>query len=56
MLFDNGQKARLFANIAATMKDVPAAVIERQINLFDQVHPDYGAGVGAELDALDPPF
>lgn len=56
MLFDDGQKSRLFANIAATMKDVPAAVIERQINLFDQVHPDYGAGVCAELDALDPPF
>ncbi|MBD2751240.1 catalase [Microvirga sp. BT688] len=56
MLFDDGQKARLFANIAATMQDVPAPIIERQVDLFEQVHPDYGAGVCAELDALDPPF
>jgi catalase len=56
MLFDEGQKARLFANIAAAMKDVPADIIERQIELFQQVHPEYGAGVCATLDALDPPF
>ncbi|MFD1910710.1 catalase [Halodurantibacterium flavum] len=55
-LFDCGQKARLFANIAAAMTDVPAGIVERQLGLFSQVHPDYGAGVCAALDAIDPPF
>ncbi|MDZ7896120.1 MAG: catalase [Sphingobium sp.] len=44
-LFDAGEKARLFANIAAAMGDIPAEIEERQCKLFDQVHPDYGAGV-----------
>ncbi|MBQ0750970.1 MAG: catalase [Roseovarius sp.] len=56
MLFDEGQKARLFANIAAAMKDVPLCIIERQIELFRQVHPEFCAGVYAALDALDPQF
>jgi catalase len=48
-LFDAGQKRRLFTNIAAAMAGVPAAVIERQLALFNKVHPDYGAGVRAAL-------
>jgi catalase len=56
MLFDEGQKARLFANIAAAMKDVPLCIIERQIELFRQVDPEFCAGVYAALDALDPQF
>ncbi|UHD45901.1 catalase [Aureimonas altamirensis] len=44
-LFDDGQKARLFANIAAAMGGIPEEIAERQIALFDKVHPDYGAGV-----------
>ena len=44
-LFDDGQKARLFSNIAAAMGGVPDAIVERQCRLFDQVHPDYGRGV-----------
>ena len=56
LLFDDGQKARLFANIAAAMRGVPDAIAERQIELFRQVHPDFGAGVCAALDALDPQF
>ncbi len=46
-LFDEGEKARLFANIAAAMGDIPEEIEERQCRLFDQVHPDYGAGVRA---------
>jgi catalase len=46
-LFDNGQKSRLFANIAAAFGDTPDDIVERQCKLFDQVHPDYGAGVRA---------
>lgn len=48
-MFDAGQKARLFANIAAAMAGVPGEIIERQLALFDKVHPDYGAGVRAAL-------
>ena len=44
-LFDDGQKARLFANYAAAMAGVPDAIVERQCRLLDQVHPDYGRGV-----------
>lgn len=44
-LFDEGQKKRLFANIAAAMDGVPDEIIERQCKLFDQIHPDYGQGV-----------
>lgn len=46
-LFDEAQKGRLFANIAAAMGDIPDEIAERQCALFDRVHPDYGAGVRA---------
>jgi catalase len=48
-LFDAGQKRRLCTNIAAAMAGVVAAIVERQLALFDKVHPDYGAGVRAAL-------
>ncbi|WP_114394066.1 catalase [Oleisolibacter albus] len=48
-LFDAGQRQRLFSNIAAAMQGVPAFIVERQLALFDTVHPDYGAGVRAAL-------
>lgn len=44
-LFDEGQKQRLFSNIADAMGGVPQEIIDRQLALFDQVHPDYGNGV-----------
>jgi len=44
-LFDAEQKQRLFDNIAASMNGVPADIAERQCKLFDQIHPEYGAGV-----------
>ena len=50
-LFDAGQRARLFSNIAAAMGGVPPAIKERQCRLFDQVHPEYGAGVRKALEA-----
>ena len=50
--FDEGQKARLFANIAAAMGDIPDFIEERQCKLFDQVHPDYGAGVRSARAAI----
>jgi len=51
-LFDTGQKQRLFANIAAAMHGIPDFIADRQLALFDQVHPDYGAGVRAARAAL----
>lgn len=56
MLFDDAQKDRLFASIAAAMRGVPAGITERQIDIFRRVHPDFGAGVCASLDALDLQF
>jgi catalase len=48
-LFDQAQKDRLFSNIADAMDGVPQDIIDRQLALFDQVHPDYGNGVRAAL-------
>lgn len=50
-LFDAGEKARLFSNVAEAMQGVPKAIAERQCKLFDQVHLDYGKGVRAALAA-----
>ncbi|MEH6567190.1 MAG: catalase [Halopseudomonas sp.] len=49
--FDQGQKQRLFANIAAAMQGVPEFIIERQLGHFDKVHPDYARGVREALAA-----
>ncbi|MFJ5487209.1 catalase KatA [Hansschlegelia beijingensis] len=56
-LFDDGQKSRLFANIAAAMSGIPEEIAERQLVHFERVHPDYAAGVRrarAELDGREP--
>jgi catalase len=50
-LFDEGQKARLFANIAAAMQGVPLSIVECQLAHFEKVHRDYAAGVRAALAA-----
>ncbi|MDH4560310.1 catalase [Pseudomonas sp. BN411] len=50
-LFDEGQRQRLFANIAGSMAGVPQFIIDRQLAHFDKVHPDYGNGVRAALAA-----
>ena len=44
-LFDEGEKARLFGNIAAAMVGVPEQIVDRQLAEFAKVHPDYAAGV-----------
>lgn len=50
-LFDDGQRQRLFGNIAAAMQGVPQFIIERQLAHFEQVHPEYAAGVRRALAA-----
>ncbi len=51
-LFDDGQKSRLFANIAAAMAGVPKEIVERQMIHFNKVHPDYEAGVRSALKQI----
>ncbi len=51
-LFDAGQKARLFHNLAAAIHGIPDFIAERQLALFDRVDPAYGAGVRAALREL----
>ena len=48
-LFDEGEKSRLFGNIADAMQGVPKEIIERQLVHFGRVHPDYEAGVRKAL-------
>lgn len=48
-MFDEGQRNRLFANIAAAMDGVPREIIERQLVHFDKADPAYGAGVRKAL-------
>jgi catalase len=51
-LFDEGQKGRLFTNIAESMQDVPEDITERQLTLFDRVDPAYGKGVRKALQKM----
>ncbi|MGA9138468.1 MAG: catalase [Methylovirgula sp.] len=48
-LFDQGQRQRLFLNLAEAMFDIPQEIIDRQIGHFQKVHPDYAAGVREAL-------
>jgi len=50
-LFDEGQRQRLFNNIAAAMQGVPGEIVERQLTHFGRVDPAYAAGVRAALAA-----
>jgi len=49
-LFDDDHKKRLFSNLAVAMQGVPQEIVERQVKLFDQVHPEYGAGLRWALE------
>ena len=44
-LFDDGQKRRLFSNIAEAMDGVPRRIIEKQLEHFAKADPAYAAGV-----------
>jgi catalase len=48
-LMDEGQRRRLFANIAAAMAGVPEFIVERQLQHFAKADPAYGAGVRAAI-------
>ena len=48
-LFDDGQRGRLFSNIAAAMQGVPQDIIDRQLAHFDKADPAYGEGMRKAL-------
>jgi catalase len=48
-LFDAGQKARLYLNVAEAMWGVPQEIVERQLAHLKKVHRDYEAGIRREL-------
>jgi catalase len=49
-LFDEGQRQRLFANIAAAMQGVPEEIVRVQLEHFTRADPDYGEGVKRALN------
>ena len=49
LLMSNSQKEQLFSNIKDAMAGVPIDIVDRQIALFEKVHPDYAAGVKKAL-------
>ena len=53
-LFDEGQRSRLFSNIASAMQGVPDFIVERQLALFQQIDPAYTSGVRAALEEKKP--
>jgi catalase len=50
-LFDDGQRQRLFSNMAASMRGVPNEIIERQLGHLARVDQAYATGVRAALAA-----
>ena len=50
LLMSNSQKEQLFSNIKDAMAGVPRDIVDRQIALFEKVHPDYAAGVKKALE------
>ncbi|MDX4063159.1 catalase [Aliarcobacter skirrowii] len=49
LLMNSIQKEQLFSNIKDAMAGVPRDIVDRQIALFEKVHPDYAAGVKKAL-------
>ncbi|SDV50530.1 catalase [Chitinasiproducens palmae] len=48
-LFDEGERQRLFDNIADAMAGVERDIVERELALFEGIHADYAAGVRRAL-------
>jgi catalase len=55
-LFDEGQRQRLYSNIAAAMKGVPEEIVDRQLALFGKIEPGYAAGVAKALGREERPL
>jgi catalase len=48
-MFDAGQRARFFNNIAAAMQGVPRPIIDRQLEHFRRADPSWAEGVEAAI-------
>jgi catalase len=53
-LFDDAEKERLFRNIGEALAGVDEDIVARQLSLFDQADPAYGAGVRKQLGLPGP--
>ncbi len=51
-LMSSDQKQQLFGNIARHMQGTNEKIINRQLSLFEQVHPDYAKGVKEALNSV----
>jgi catalase len=51
-LMNSDQKQQLFGNIARHMQGTNEKIINRQLSLFEQVHPDYAKGVKEALQSV----
>ena len=51
-LMNSDQKQQLFGNIARHMHGIDSKIIDRQLALFEQVHPEYAQGVKEALKSL----
>lgn len=51
-LLSEEEHQRMFQRIASELCQVPEAIQQRQIELFRQVHPEYGAGVEKALQTI----
>ncbi|WP_148624300.1 catalase [Aliarcobacter cryaerophilus] len=49
LLMNDNQKVQLFSNIKDAIAGVPRDIVDRQIALFQKVHPDYASGVKKAL-------
>ncbi len=50
-LMDDGQRQRLYQNIADSMGGVPEEIIERALGHFEKISPDYAKGIRKALKA-----
>jgi len=53
-VMNGAQRARLYANIAASMAGVPQHIIDRALGHFDAISPAYGAGIRVALGKAAP--
>lgn len=51
-LLSEEEHQRMYQRIAGELQSVPKEIVERQLGLFAQVHPDYRAGIEAALTKL----
>ncbi len=51
-LFEEDQRQRIYQRIAMELMEVPKNIVERQLWIFGQVHPDYEAGVQKAMTML----